>query len=194
MFFKSAVITLFLVSLTACTSLSPAGLIAVSRLDPLSTPPSDIAVAVGVPDTVKLTNGDAVFALSFTPATASEPAISETVPLQLRSDQATGPSPSSSDETVYVAGFSEADARKVATAQARIKSMKDNDIDGQGSLSIAVVGGCVTTPDLTELPVSTWLQTAPDAAFVRLTRTQDMLAQLPVDEAQAFKANLKPCS
>lgn len=184
---------LILVSLIACSSVTPAGLIAASRLDPLNSDAAKLAVAVGVPETVKLADGDAEFALSFVPEDPQYAPVSETVSLQVRPSQDGLPEPNSATEDIYVAQFSPADADRIAAAQARIKAMKNNRIDGEGSLSIGVVGGCLTQTPLTSLPVSTWLRTDPTASFVRLTRTQDMLTALPADEAATIKANLKPC-
>lgn len=58
---------LILLSLIACSSVTPRGLIAASRLDPLNSDAAKLAVAVGVPNTVRLVDGDAEFALSFVP-------------------------------------------------------------------------------------------------------------------------------
>ena len=192
MLLKTAIFACLALSLGACTSLTPAGLVAASRLDPLPTPPAAIAVAVGVPETVKLTDGDAEFALSFVPEDTRHATVSETVSLQVRPSTDGRPEPNSATETVYIAGFSETDAQRVAAAQAKIKAMKNSGVDGEGTLSIGVVGGCTKAP-LVSLPLSTWLRTDPDRAFVRLTRTQDMLVTLPAEEAAAFRAGFKPC-
>ena len=49
----------------ACGNVSPGGMIAASRLDPVNTPPGDVALAIGVPDTVQLLDGDAVLRITF---------------------------------------------------------------------------------------------------------------------------------
>ena len=184
---------LILLSLIACSSVTPRGLIAASRLDPLNSDAAKLAVAVGVPNTVRLVDGDAEFALSFVPEDTQYAPVSETVSLQVRPSQDIVVEPNSTSETIYVAQFSPGDADRIAAAQARIKALKNNGIEGEGSLSIGVVGGCFTQETLTSLPVSTWLRTDPTASYVRLTRTQDMLAALPADEAAAIKTNLKAC-
>ncbi|XWN31483.1 MAG: hypothetical protein ROR55_29200 [Devosia sp.] len=181
-------------TVSACASVNPAGLIAASRLDPLNTAPTDIAVAVGVPSTVRLTDGDAEFRMAFrAESDASAVLVDETVPLQLRPIAAGGPQPSSDSEVVYSARFAAEDAARIAAAQAEIKALRARGIDGKGTLSVSVSGGCVLEPAPRALPVSTWLQTSPEHGFVSLTRQQDVFRGLGERDAQALRAQLTPC-
>ncbi|PWJ19075.1 hypothetical protein [Jannaschia seohaensis] len=67
----------------SCDAITPAGLVAASRLDPLGTPPADVALALAVPDALRLSNGDATLRPAFVVERASAPAVDVTVPLDV---------------------------------------------------------------------------------------------------------------
>lgn len=181
-------------TLSACASVNPAGLIAASRLDPLNTPPAEIAVAVGVPDTVRLADGDAELRIAFTGGSAApDILVDETAPLQLRPITTGAPQPNSDSEAVYAARLAAGDAARIARAQAEIRALRARGIDGQGTLTVTVTGGCLLESPLRALPVSTWLQTDPEDGFVSLTREQDLFRALGESDAAALRAQLIPC-
>ena len=181
-------------TLSACASVNPAGLIAASRLDPLNTPPAEFVAAVGVPGTVRLADGDAELRIAFTGGSAASAVLlDETAPLQLRPITVGEPQPNSNGEVVYSARLATEDAARIATAQAEIKALRARGVDGRGMLTIAVIGGCLTESPLRALPVSTWLQTDPKDGFVSLTREQDLFQALGESDAAALRAHLIPC-
>lgn len=92
--FRGGLVGVCLATLAGCSTLSPAGMIAASRLDPQGTPPDQIALAVGVPETIRLASGDARLRLSFAGGTeASTVVIEETAPLELTLAGTGGPAP-----------------------------------------------------------------------------------------------------
>lgn len=182
------------ISLSACNSITPEGVIAASRLDPLNTPPSEIAIAVGVPGTLRLADGDAELRLTFTGGDAASTfRVEETASLQLRPVTVGKPQPNSDAEVVYSARLAAEDAGRVAAAQAEIRDLRARGIDGQGTLSVTVTGGCLEAPPISTLPVSTWLQTNPEDGFVSLTRRQDLFRALDERDTAALRAQLVPC-
>lgn len=184
---------LMAVFLAGCGSITPAGLLAANRLNPLETPPGDIMVAVGVPEALRLQDGDATFRLAFSPANPTEtPPVDTTVPLTLLTGTP-APQPSTANETIYVLGFSPQDAARVSATQARIRALKEQEIAGEGALGISVIGGCLAGDLDGRLPVSTWLRTDPQGAFVPLTRRSDLLQALPAEERAQLEAALEPC-
>ncbi|GFE63743.1 hypothetical protein [Litoreibacter roseus] len=191
---KAAIRTCLCISVLAgCSSITPAGLGAAIRLDPVGTPPGDLTVAVSVPDALGLRDGDAEFRLAFVPddPNAADP-VNVTVPLNIR-EGTTGPRTAAADEAIYVLGFSAQNADLIAAAQDRIKALKDQQIAGNGQLSITVEGGCLKRSLDGRLPVSTWLRTDPEAGFVPLTRRVDLFDALPREERAQLEAKLVPC-
>lgn len=183
-----------LIALSGCAAVSPAGLVAASRLDPLETPPERIAIAISVPDEIRLKTGDATLALAFA-ADDGRPAaqVSETISLVIaRGTGSDGPT-ARAGQTVYIATIAPDDAARLTAAQTRITALHDSGIEGAGSLSVGVSGGCHVGGVPDTLPVGTWLRTDPEGAFLPLTRPVDMFRSLDSETAQALRTNFAPC-
>lgn len=180
------------ITLAGCSSLTPAGLIAASRLDPLDTAPGDLAVAVSVPSQVRLRDGDAMLSLTFAPDDASKTPVAASVPLSV-AENADSPTPPSDGTTVYTFAFAPDAAAQLTSAQTRIKAMRASGIEGKGSLSIGVDGGCLTGELNGSFSVATWLKTSPQASFVSLSRETDLFVALPPEDGAELEAALMPC-
>jgi len=179
--------------LAGCAGVSPAGLIAASRLDPLESPPGNISVAVSVPDAVQLKKGDADLSLAFVPDDPERAAsISKSVPLSI-SSRVAGPRDPKEGEAIFVLGFSEEDAVGLTAIQDQIKSLRSKGVEGSGSLSVAITGGCVTRELDDGLPVTIWLRTDPGAKFVLLTRSADLFKETSSEDAASFKDEMQRC-
>ena len=175
--------------LIGCGSVTPAGLIAAARLDPIETPPSDIAIAISVPEILRLNDGDAMLFLGFAPDDADP--IGATVPLTISTEP--GPQTPDAGEAIYVFAFSVPDAAELSAIQAQIRALKAEDTAGTGTLSVQINGGCLTDDLPERLQVATWIRTSPTQAFVSLTRQTDFLEALPEQERVAFVKNLQAC-
>lgn len=180
-------------ALAGCSSVSPAGLIAAARLDPLETPPGDIAVAVSVPDALRLRDGDAVMYLGFVPDDPAAVApVAATVPLSVSEGRA-GPREAQSDERIYVFGFSSQTAAQLEDVQTRIKTLQAEGVQGKGTLSIGVEGGCLTGDLGDVLLVGTWLRTGSEAKFVTLTNATNLFDLMSSEEQATLKAQISQC-
>ncbi|MCP4207550.1 MAG: hypothetical protein GY767_10950 [Shimia sp.] len=177
---------------TGCSSAFPSGLIAAARLDPLETAASDIAIAIGVPEILRLADGDAQLFFGFTPnGTNTAPPVGTTVPLTISTG--TGSLVPAADQVIYVFGFDPASAAQLSAVQDQIKALQEQSVMGTGTLSAGITGGCLTGPLNDSLPVATWIQTSSDGAFVPLTRPADFLETLPHQERLELIEKLKPC-
>ncbi|MEM9797040.1 MAG: hypothetical protein AAF919_11145 [Pseudomonadota bacterium] len=174
--------------LSACDAVTAPGLLAAAALDPLETPPQQLALAVSLPESVRLRDGDAILHLSYSDGT--DPMVSETVPLTIT--PITGLELASGDHA-YRAALVADDARRFAAAQRAIKELRSDGVEGTGSFGLSVVGGCTTAPLPDALPVATWLQPGPEAAFVPLTRRANAYDGLGPDEAATLRAAIGPC-
>lgn len=181
-------------AVSACSGMNPAGLIAASRLDPLNTAPSEIAVAVGVPQTLRLTDGDAELRIAFRGATEeSTILVEEVAPLVLSASDTAGPSRSTSDETVYVARVAPEDATRIAAVQQEIRNLRSAGTDGNGSLTVRVTSGCFVGERPATIAVSTWIQTNPSDGFVQLTHRQDLTRAVGAQDAEMLMLQLNSC-
>ncbi|MEO0385846.1 MAG: hypothetical protein AAF234_20110 [Pseudomonadota bacterium] len=180
------------IAVSGCSSISPAGMVAVSRLDPLETAPSDLSVAVSVSNQMHLRDGDAKLYLAFEPDKASVPPVAVSVPLSIiETDDI--PRPPSDGRLIYTFAFSPEDAAQLAITQTQIKNLRAQGIEGEGTLSIGVEGGCLTGDLNGLLPIATWIKTSPQASFVSLTRETDLFAALSEEDRLALNAALVPC-
>ncbi|MEQ9258345.1 MAG: hypothetical protein RIG84_04535 [Roseovarius sp.] len=181
--------------LSACSALDPAGLIAASRLDPLATPPSEIAVAVGVPEGLRLEDGDAEFRLAFRGGSAAQVVqLEERADLEIRRAQGEGPAPNTPGEAIYIAQIAPEDVPRIAALQREIRALREGGTEGEGTLAVSVVGGCYTTATPPPITVSTWLQTNPADGFVALTRQQDIARAIGAEEAALMRGQLARCA
>lgn len=194
-FNKPALFIALALGLTACGAVTPAGFMAASRLDPLTTPPGDIAFAVEVPQALRLSDGDAELRLRLADdENAEELWVDETVPLQIRPATDSLISSAREGRALYSATLSAGDAETVAAAQKQILDIRAQGRQGRGSLSINVIGGCLENERLDSLPVSTWLRTDPTADFVQLTRQRDIFESLNAPQRRALQDRLQPCA
>ena len=166
----------------ACGSVSPSSLIALSRLDPLETPPGDVAIAISVPDALVLADGDAVLRISF--ADERNSLVDTAVPLTIRENEGGVAGLQQDGANIFVGALAEAEARNLAAAQAEIRDLRAAGQVGQGTVQIQVRGGCWVGAPLDALPVATWFRGHPDAAFLPITRETDILGRL---EAGGFE-------
>lgn len=126
-------------------------------------------------------------------AAGSPVLINEEAPLQLTVDE-TGVIPvNGPDETLYLATLLPEDAARFAAAQADIRAARERGVDGSGSLSIELVGGCALREMPATLPLSTWLSTPPMKGYVPLTRRVDAFQLIDADESAGLRERLRPC-
>jgi len=180
--------------LAGCAALNPAGLIAARSIDPLNANPGDIVFAVGVPASLRLQDGDAEFTLAFQGVDEDADIQIKNV-ARLRIAQVTGSdlTGKGSEERVFEARLDPADVTAVQIAQRQIKAFRAEGVNGQGTISVEVVGGCYEDTRPTQIAVSTWLQTDTTAGFVPLTRQRDLGAAVGADAVDALTQALKPC-
>ena len=177
-------------ALSGCTTLTAGGLLAAARLSPLTADPADVGIAVSVPAGVGLRTGDARLHFAFEPDSPGEAPFVESFALEIVDlETLAGAAP---EDEVFAARLATADHGRFRAAQARVRRLRASGDDGRGSLSIAIDSACFTGERPGQLPVGTWIRTAADADFVRLTRRRDLLAMLG-DEAEALRSSLARC-
>ncbi|MBB5515155.1 hypothetical protein FHS89_001165 [Rubricella aquisinus] len=163
-------------------------------LDPVNAPLDQISVAIGVPDTVRLADGDATLTLALgSKDRNAAPLVQETVPLSLRRASIGGPRPTADDEIVYIARIPATEAARFTAAQAAIRDLRADARGGAGVVRVVLEGGCLIGEPPAGFPVSTWMQTGDGSEFVLLTRREDAYSALGRAGATALRARLRPC-
>ena len=185
-----------LVSLTSgCASISSSETRATRNLDPISADPADIVFAVGVPEGLRLQSGDAILELAYQ-ADGADPdrTLRETAVLQIKERGNGAPEAHGAKEHVYLARIASSDMRDIAQLQDTVRGLRARGIEGTGSLTVQIVGGCYVGDAPDSLALSTWLQTDPDRGFVTLNKRQDLTAAIGEQAATALEDKLEPCA
>lgn len=188
------VLSSLLVGLVGCLSVTPGGIMEAARFDPLTSNPADLGAGLGVPATVRLSDGDAMMMLTYSVAGEADPRVNERFILEV--SQSTGvagtPTPNSG-ERIYIARLSHTDVLRMKDIQARIQSDKLDGIEGKGSFSIGLRGGCATRLPVTTLPVRTFIRTRSGSPYVEITRRTDLLERLPTIEREKLLGSIRTC-
>jgi len=180
--------------LGACGTITPRGLLTALRLDPLHTDPAHLSAAIGLPDTMRLGDGDAVLAMGYTVDGETDPHILERFSLMLvTGDEVADPPVPTPGEAIFVTALALPAAARLRRTQAAILALRESGIEGTGTLAIRVTGGCSSAGPPVTLPVRTFLRTAPDGEFVQLTRRRDVLALLDEAARAALLAGIDDC-
>ena len=181
--------------LSGCLSVTPRGLVEMAGFDPLHMNPAELGAGLGVPDTIRLVDGDAMISMSYQVRGEPTPRVNERFLLELSdSTEVSGTPLPGKGERIYVGRLSRLDAIRMKDVQQRILRYRSEGLAGQGSFSVSLRGGCTTAPQLASLPFRTFVKTRPDAAYVETTRRADFLAALPRQQREAFLAEFRTCS
>lgn len=180
--------------LAGCLSVTPGGLLEASRFNPLTTNPADIGAGLGVPETIRLADGDAMIVMTYTANGAGAPLVNERFALQVADSTGVAGAPKPyPGERVYFARLSNLDALRMKDVQARIRQYKAEGVDGKGSFSIGLRGGCATTLPVPALQVRTFIKVRPGGPLVETTRRSDVLKTLPPAERQQLAGSIRLC-
>lgn len=151
---------LLILSLCACSSLSPIAMVRLAALSPLEANPADIAVALSLPDGITLPSGSAAIALS-----AKQTDLGET------SDEryVLGAQPDASGSTVYAIAME--DFPRFRQQRALISGWEEaNSNATQGSFSVSLTGCRTGDGPQPDGVVTVSMRTSPDGAFFPVIR------------------------
>ena len=184
--------SLLAVIVVACSSLTTAGLRAVSSLDPVETDPAHLQAAIGVDNAFRLRTGDARLTISYRLDGTEVPVISEEFKLEITA--ATGSEGLQPDpgEAIFVARIAEADLSRARDTQARIKVLRQSK-SGSGDVSINVSSGCLTKPLPEKVPLRTFVRSHQAGKFVQLTGIENILDLLTEDQVQKVRQDFPAC-
>lgn len=186
---------LLVMLLSGCLSVTPRGLIEMAGFNPLQMDPTELGAGLGVPDTIRLLDGDAMITMTYQVRGESAPRVNEMFLLELSDSTGVAGTPLPVEgERIYIGRLSRLDALRMKDVQERILRYRSEGLSGQGSFSVSLRGGCTTTPLLARLPFRTFVKTRADAAYVETTRRTDFLASLPKSQREVFLARFRTCS
>ena len=162
--------------LAACMTTPPSSLVKLSRLSPLEADPAAIRLAVQLPDTLIVRDGDVRLRISFDGSTDTARIVEEYAAIVATDPQATpGITRRQGDGMqVVVAALSDDDAQSLAQVQQRIRLWRAAGIDGKGQLSISASACADGAQPEGPLYLTSWMQTDPGEPFFMLSRRVDL--------------------
>jgi hypothetical protein len=186
------VLSIALLSLTACASVNPVGLARLAALDPLSADPAQITVAARLPLALKLRTGDLILVIK-TDVAEGPDKIGETFHLEV-ADAAPGDAgviAPEAGERLQTARIAPADMARLKATQSRARAVKAAGGNrGKGSLSVAAKGGCKTAETAQgPLIMNLFMKTDESAGFYPIVSSFDLRKQFGDD----LLAKLEPC-
>lgn len=184
--------SLLTVSLTACSSLTPAGMRAVAGLDPIETDPARLTAAIGVDEAFRLRTGDAKLSISYRTDKMSSPVVSEEFKLVISASTGTDSIEPHAGEAIFVARIAEEDLARARDAQSRIKTLKQAGA-GTGELSVSVSSGCLTKAMPDKVPLRTFIRSEEAAKFVQLTEVDNILDMLTQEQVKKIRQDFPAC-
>lgn len=178
--------------LTGCASVTPASMVKLAGMDPLTADPASVAIAAVMPAALKLRSGDVVLQFSLE-APAPYGPVHETAGLDIVEGGATpGVAASPSFEHVQQARIAPRDVERLRAALARADAFrKSGHRDGKGSISVRVTGGCRNGPaGPLPLVTSIYMRRTPTEPFFPLVKDIDLRQAVGVEAL----AKLPPCA
>lgn len=177
--------------LAACAALNVGAFEKLSDVDPVTSDPAELRVALLVPEALSLRRGDATLGISWKADGA--PLDARRFALQIQSGNAGPPALTErmrSGQTLYVLTLTPADAERLRDMQERIAATKGNEAKGRGSLSVGFSGGCWTGafPVGQKVSVDAWIRTRADESYFQLVSGLDLMDTLHKAGVRALPA------
>lgn len=181
-----AVIVTFAMFSSGCVSLSPIGAAHLAATDPLAVDPAAISVAIELPSTLHIRDGDATLQMKIGGR------LDETFVLHV--EGTIGGVAPTGGRHVLAAGIAQRDWTRFARAQAEARNARERDGKGRGSLTVSITGAC-RTGDVDDGPVPTAISIRTAERYVPLARIDlaatigtAKLKQLPTCDARPQRA------
>ncbi|OCP38003.1 hypothetical protein BC360_20410 [Ensifer sp. LC163] len=177
--------------LAACAALNVGSLEKLSSVDPLKSDPSELRVALLVPEALSLRRGDAMLGISW----KADGAALDTrrFALQIQSGNTGAPDLTERmrhGQTLYVLTLASADAERLRDMQEKIAATKGAEAKGRGSLSVAFSGGCWTGayPAGQKITVDAWIRIRSDESYFQILSGLDLMDMLRLSGVKALPA------
>ena len=165
--------------LAACLTTPPSTVAKLARLSPLEADPSAIRLAVRLPGSLVVRDGDVRLRVSFDGGSEATRLVEEyAAVIADGAEDLTGIATKPGDGSrVFVAALTEDDAASLADTQRRIRAWRAAGIEGKGQLAVMATA-CANGPFPDgPIPLTTWMRTSPDEPFFVLARTVDLRRQ-----------------
>jgi len=151
------------------------------NLDPLTTDPANVRIAVITDKSIELTDGSAVLELGFT---AENPELSLNDRYETMISSHSDPrvisnkiSALGNNQHLILFELSPTDARAMRSMQEKIEQYRQNEVQGNGSLSVSITSGCFEKDVPNALLVDVYLMFSEDQGYLPLLSNMDLFEE-----------------
>lgn len=165
-----------LLLITACVSMPLGSMWKLRNLDVLSTDPAELRIAVITDKLVQLQDGSTTLAIGFSSELA-EHTFNETLLATIKANaQVSALSREiQANQALTLFYLAEPEAEKLRLAQNRIQAIRDQGIDGNGSLSIGIRTGCFAEPPPNSLTANIFAQFDAAQGYIKMQSDLDLM-------------------
>lgn len=172
-------------SITACVSMPISSMWKLRNLDMLNTEPEDLRIAVITDKIMQLNDGSTSLTIAFSSKQAEHNfSYRLLTTIEQRANVASLASEISDNQTLTLFYLSDKEAEQLRLAQNRMRAVRDQDIDGNGSLSISVHTGCFTGPQPDALLTTIYAQFDLQQGFIKMQSNIDLMEMSEQAEQQ----------
>ncbi|MEM7359651.1 MAG: hypothetical protein AAF431_11185 [Pseudomonadota bacterium] len=170
-------ILLAISTLTACAGIPITSIWKLRNLNPLDTDPAEISIAVVTHQGVQLQDGSTSLSLGFSSEVTEHNFTDEYVAsIRRNADPAEVQADVNEDEAVTVFFLNPKAAEAMRTSQNRIRAIRDQQIEGSGSLSVSVHSGCSIGPKPDQLTADIYVKFNSRDGYILLNQNLDLFA------------------
>jgi hypothetical protein len=184
----SVLALLCLTFLSACSSVPLSTIWKLRNFDPLDANPKEIRIAVITDQIIQLEDESVSMQLGFSSADSGHDfstMAKATVKANAIVDQLQQYVEGKQRVTLFYLADNAADA--IELAQHRLRIIKQNEIQGSGSLAISVHMGCFNGPKPDTIVANVYAQFRPNQRYVKMISNIDLLAQDNVSDPQFWQ-------
>lgn len=173
---KIAITTCIIFALSACSSIPLTSMWKLRNVSPLEADPALFKIAVISNELIQLKDNSTSIALGFTSENSSYSFKTEVMasvnPNAIESELEPY---RQSKERITLFTLNEDAVRQLRIAQSRIQTIKEKEIEGDGSLAVSIHTGCINGPKPKTVKANIFVSFAPSQGFVKLISNIDLL-------------------
>ncbi|MBL4672273.1 MAG: hypothetical protein JKX81_08415 [Arenicella sp.] len=184
----SVLALLCLTFLCACTSVPLSTIWKLRNFDPLDANPNEIRIAVITDQIIQLEDESVSLQLGFSSADRNHD-FSTMAKATVKANATVGQLQQyvEGEQRITLFYLADSAADAIRLAQNRLRIIKQNDIQGNGSLTINVHMGCFNGPKPDSIVANVYAQFSPNQGYVKMISNIDLLHQANVSDSQFWQ-------
>lgn len=180
---KIGAILIFSIALTACTSMPLSTMWKLRDVNPLEADPGQFKIAVITNELIQLKDDSTSIGIGFSTDDVKhsfDTIVNASVKPNAREAQLEPFRKASERITLF--NLNAEAAQQLRVAQSRIQTIKDKDINGEGSFTVGINTACIDAPKPKSVNANIFISFEPSQGYIKLVSNIDLLAESQGDE------------